>query len=50
VIEFENPRVRVMNVHPGVLQTDMNRQAIEAGFVLPFDDGELLYFPLSYLP
>ncbi|KAH7403405.1 hypothetical protein BKA64DRAFT_776861 [Cadophora sp. MPI-SDFR-AT-0126] len=34
-------RVRVMNVHPGVLQTDMNRKAVEAGFVLPYDDVEL---------
>lgn len=40
VIEFEKLRARVMNVHPGVLETNMNREATEAGFVVPCDDGE----------
>ncbi|PVH87249.1 NAD(P)-binding protein [Cadophora sp. DSE1049] len=38
---MEHPGVRVMNVHPGVLETEMNKKAVEAGFVLPFDDVEL---------
>jgi NAD(P)-dependent dehydrogenase (short-subunit alcohol dehydrogenase family) len=44
---FENPQVRVMNVHPGVLDTEMNRKAMDAGFVLPFDDSELASSLLS---
>ncbi|KAL2067368.1 hypothetical protein VTL71DRAFT_1793 [Oculimacula yallundae] len=37
----ENPGVRVVNVHPGVVETEMNRRAMEGGLVLPFDDVEL---------
>ncbi|TVY54996.1 Short chain dehydrogenase citE [Lachnellula suecica] len=37
----ENPRVRVMTVHPGVPDTRMNQKGRDAGIVLPFDDVEL---------
>jgi NAD(P)-dependent dehydrogenase (short-subunit alcohol dehydrogenase family) len=38
-VAYENPHVKVMLVHPGVLPTDMNKKAADSGFVLPFDDG-----------
>jgi NAD(P)-dependent dehydrogenase (short-subunit alcohol dehydrogenase family) len=37
---MENPNVRVMTIHPGVLKSAMNDKSMEAGLVLPFDDGE----------
>ena len=43
MIEFEKLRARVMNVHPGVLETNMSRKATEAGLVVPCDDGELVF-------
>lgn len=41
-LALENPNVRVMTVHPGVIDTPMNRKSVEAGLILPFDDGEFL--------
>jgi NAD(P)-dependent dehydrogenase (short-subunit alcohol dehydrogenase family) len=38
---LENPNMRVMTIHPGVLKSAMNDKSMEAGLVLPFDDGEL---------
>lgn len=43
---MENPNVRVMTVHPGVLKSPMNDKSMEAGFVLPYDDGEFHTFSL----
>ncbi len=42
-VAFENERLRVMVVHPGVLKTDMNAKSVEAGLTLPYDDSQ--YFP-----
>lgn len=39
-VAFENPNVRIMTVHPGVLASDMNNKSMEGGLILPFDDGE----------
>lgn len=36
----ENPGIRVMNVHPGVMETDMGDKGREGGMVLPYDDSE----------
>jgi NAD(P)-dependent dehydrogenase (short-subunit alcohol dehydrogenase family) len=42
---MENPNVRVMTVHPGVLKSPMNDKVMEAGLALPYDDGEFrVYF------
>jgi NAD(P)-dependent dehydrogenase (short-subunit alcohol dehydrogenase family) len=38
-ITTENPTVRVVNLHPGSMETDMNNKA---GIKLPMDDGKLL--------
>ena len=37
----EKPAVRVMNVHPGVMDTAMGAKGQEGGIVLPWDDSEL---------
>lgn len=37
---MENPNVRVMTIHPGVVKSSMNDKSREAGFELPYDDGE----------
>lgn len=37
---LENPNIRVMVVHPGVLKSAMNDKSAQAGLVLPYDDGE----------
>jgi NAD(P)-dependent dehydrogenase (short-subunit alcohol dehydrogenase family) len=37
---MENPNVRVMTIHPGVLRSAMNDKSMEAGLVLPFDDSK----------
>ncbi|RDL41956.1 Uncharacterized protein BP5553_01935 [Venustampulla echinocandica] len=42
----ENPGVRVMNVHPGAIDTGMAKRAKDAGLELPFDDIEL---PASFM-
>lgn len=41
-VGLENPGVRVMNVHPGVPETEMNKKSVAAGLVLPPDDGMLI--------
>lgn len=41
---FEHKDVRVINVHPGVLKTEMNQKSMDAGFELPFDDGMFLTY------
>ncbi|KAI4952342.1 hypothetical protein J4E91_002811 [Alternaria rosae] len=38
---FENPQVRVHNIHPGVIQTDMYQKSSEGGLDFQFDDIEL---------
>lgn len=48
-LQLENPEVRVLTVHPGVLlQTNMGTKAVEAGLVLPPDDCELCSFLMGY--
>ncbi|MCJ1378668.1 hypothetical protein MMC17_001767 [Xylographa soralifera] len=42
----ENPEVRVMNVHPGVMDTAMGVKGQEGGIVLPWDDMSL---PSSFI-
>ena len=39
-VAFENPDVRVHNVHPGAIATEMGQKATDAGLVLPQDDSE----------
>jgi NAD(P)-dependent dehydrogenase (short-subunit alcohol dehydrogenase family) len=39
---LENPRVRVMTVHPGTPDTSMNQKGRDVGLVMPFDDSECL--------
>ena len=36
----ECPAVRVMNLHPGALDTDMGQKGRDAGVHVPFDDGK----------
>lgn len=36
---LENPHVRFHNIHPGVVDSPMNRKSVEAGLVLPYDEG-----------
>jgi NAD(P)-dependent dehydrogenase (short-subunit alcohol dehydrogenase family) len=38
---FENPDVRVHNIHPGVVQTEMFQKSSELGMEFEFDDSEL---------
>jgi len=40
-LAVENPDVRVMNIHPGVLDTVMNAKGREGGVILPFDEMSL---------
>jgi NAD(P)-dependent dehydrogenase (short-subunit alcohol dehydrogenase family) len=40
-VAAENPDVRVIGFHPGVIQTDMGNKAGEAGLKLPPDDSKL---------
>ena len=37
---MENPNIRVMTVHPGVIKSAMNDKSMEAGLVLPYDDSK----------
>ena len=39
-VQAENPDVRVVNVHPGVIKSDMSDKSAAHGEVFPFDDGE----------
>ncbi|KAI5458269.1 hypothetical protein BGZ63DRAFT_362995 [Mariannaea sp. PMI_226] len=38
---FENPGIRVVQFHPGVVVTEMSSKSVEAGTDLPFDDISL---------
>jgi NAD(P)-dependent dehydrogenase (short-subunit alcohol dehydrogenase family) len=38
---FENPQVRVHNIHPGVVMTDMYKKSSEGGMEFQFDDSKL---------
>ena len=38
---FENPQVRVHNIHPGVVLTDMYQKSSEGGMEFQFDDSKL---------
>lgn len=40
-VAAENPDVRVHNVHPGAIDTEMGKKAADAGMKLPLDDVEL---------
>ena len=40
-VAAEYPQVRVVNVHPGILDTAMGGKGREAGMNLPFDDSRL---------
>jgi NAD(P)-dependent dehydrogenase (short-subunit alcohol dehydrogenase family) len=47
-VALENPGVRVMNMHPGTLDTDMYQKCVRAGLAFPIDDG--LYSALPNPP
>ncbi|KAH6613061.1 hypothetical protein C7974DRAFT_322247 [Boeremia exigua] len=40
-LAFENPQLRVHNIHPGVVKTDMYSKSSEGGMDFQFDDIEL---------
>ncbi len=40
-VAAENPQVRVMNVHPGAMDTAMGAKGVESGVDIPMDDSEL---------
>lgn len=40
-----NPHVRTVTVHPGVIETPMNKKCNDAGLVLPIDDSKCLPLP-----
>ena len=45
VVQVENPSIRVHNVHPGGIQTQMAEKTQAAGLVaVPMDDGKLQSF------
>ena len=39
-VAAEYPQVRVMNVHPGAMDTAMGAKASNAGVKIPMDDSE----------
>jgi NAD(P)-dependent dehydrogenase (short-subunit alcohol dehydrogenase family) len=41
-----NPHVRTVTVHPGVIDTAMNKKCNDAGLILPLADSEFFY--ISY--
>lgn len=43
-VQMENPKLRVVNVHPGVIKSAMSHKSAEHGEVFPFDDGTLDLF------
>lgn len=47
-VAVENPGIRVMNVHPGVVETSMGRKSLDAGAPFPIDEGESLVFAISF--
>jgi NAD(P)-dependent dehydrogenase (short-subunit alcohol dehydrogenase family) len=40
-IAAEYPQIRVINVHPGIMDTAMGGKGREAGMIVPFDDSRL---------
>ena len=40
-LQVENPALHVVNVHPGVIITDMSQKALDAGASFPIDDSKL---------
>jgi NAD(P)-dependent dehydrogenase (short-subunit alcohol dehydrogenase family) len=46
-VAAENPEVRVMNFHPGVIETEMGKKASDGGLQLPPDDSKSSQIPLS---
>ncbi len=42
-VAAEEKDIRVIQVHPGVIETDMGKKSAEAGMHLPLDDGESIY-------
>jgi NAD(P)-dependent dehydrogenase (short-subunit alcohol dehydrogenase family) len=42
-VAAEEPGIRVMQIHPGVIATDMGNKSIEAGLVLPLDDSRFTF-------
>jgi NAD(P)-dependent dehydrogenase (short-subunit alcohol dehydrogenase family) len=42
-----SPHVRTVTVHPGVIDTAMNKKCNEAGLVLPLDDSESAVLPFD---
>ena len=40
-VQAENPDIRVVTVHPGVIKSDMSDKSTAHGEVFPFDDGKL---------
>ena len=45
-VQAENPGLRVVSVHPGVIKSDMNDKSTAHGEVFPFDDGMCSYSDL----
>lgn len=41
VVGAEHPEIRVMNVHPGVVETAMGSKSLDAGAPFPIDEGKL---------
>ncbi|KAH7310699.1 hypothetical protein B0I35DRAFT_358530 [Stachybotrys elegans] len=37
-VQAENPDLQVINIHPGVIVTEMQQTTIKAGVILPYDD------------
>lgn len=45
-VAVENPGIRVLNLHPGVVETLMGRKSLDAGAPFPVDEGGSFAFPL----
>jgi NAD(P)-dependent dehydrogenase (short-subunit alcohol dehydrogenase family) len=45
-VQAENPGLRVMSVHPGIVASDMSAKTAREGVKFIFDDGEALLSPL----
>lgn len=46
-VAAEEKDIRVMHVHPGVIETDMGKKSSDAGLHLPIDDGKIFRVNLS---
>ena len=44
-VAVEHPEIRVHNVHPGSIATEMGQKAKDGGLELPMDDSEYCRFP-----